>query len=118
MSRPNIVFILADDMGYGDFSAFNEGRTHTPAIDSLVSDGICLTHHYAAAPACTPARAALLTGRYHHRTGAIDMRELMGLSRLSLKETTIADVFKANGYATGLVGKWHNGAIGRMHTRL
>ena len=116
MKKPNILMIVADDMGYGDFGLFSEGRTSTPAIDSLSREGICLTQHYAAAPVCTPARAALLTGRYHHRTGAIDMRELRGLSRLSLRETTIADVFQSNGYVTGLIGKWHSGTIGvRYH---
>jgi len=111
----NVILILADDMGYGDFGVFSEGNACTPNLDVMVSEGVCFPHHYSAAPVCTPARATLLTGRYHHRTGSIDMRELRGLSNLSVKETTIADVFKQNGYATGLIGKWHNGTIGKKY---
>ena len=109
--RPNIVFVLADDMGYGDFGLFNP-RARTPALDQLAGDGVCLTQHYSAAPVCTPARAALLTGRYPHRTGAIEMRSIRGLDRLALDERTVADLFRGLGYATGLVGKWHTGVYG------
>jgi arylsulfatase A len=108
---PNIVFVLADDMGYGDFGCFNGGISQTPAIDQLVAEGVCLTQHYSASPVCAPARASLLTGRYPHRTGAIDTLELRGLDRLALRERTIADLLRAAGYVTGLVGKWHNGAF-------
>jgi arylsulfatase A-like enzyme len=112
MTRPNVVFIMADDMGYGDFGCFSEDRVQTPTLDHLVREGVCLGQHYAAAPVCTPSRAAFLTGRYPHRTGAIDMRESRGLDRISLRERTIADQFTAAGYSTGLVGKWHSGSIG------
>jgi arylsulfatase A-like enzyme len=70
--RPNIVFILADDMGCGDMSLFNGGLSQTPVLDALAGEGVCLTQHYSASPVCNPARAALLTGRYPHRTGSID----------------------------------------------
>lgn len=109
--RPNIVFILADDLGYGDFSAFNGGLSHTPTLDALLGESICLSQQYTASPVCNPSRAALLTGRYPHRTGSIDTLEWRGLERLALRETTLADVLKAAGYATGLVGKWHLGAF-------
>jgi arylsulfatase A len=109
--KPNIILILADDMGYGDFGIFSDGSPKTPALDQLVKDGVCLTQHYSASPVCAPARAGLLTGRYPHRTGAIDTLEARGLDRLSLKEITMADIFKSAGYVTGLVGKWHLGAI-------
>ncbi len=109
--RPNVVFILADDMGYGDFGVFNDGRSRTPTLDGLVKEGVCLTQHYSASPVCNPSRAALLTGRYPHRTGSIDTLEWRGLDRLALRETTIADLFRNAGYATGLVGKWHLGAF-------
>ena len=108
--RPNIVFILADDMGYGDFSAFNNGLSRTPTLDGLMTEGVCLTQQYAASPVCNPSRAALMTGRYPHRTGSIDTLEYRGLERLALRETTLADVLKRADYATGLVGKWHLGA--------
>ncbi len=115
MARPNIVMIMADDMGYGDFGQFNNGLTHTPALDQLSGDGVCLTQHYSASCVCTPARAGLLTGRYPHRTGAIEMRSIRGLDRLALRETTVADLFKRAGYATGLVGKWHTGVYGAAY---
>ena len=109
---PNIVFIMADDMGYGDFGMFNAGRSQTPAIDQLAREGLCLPQHYSASCVCTPARAALLTGRYPQRTGAIEMRSIRGLDRLALREITIADLMRRAGYATGLVGKWHTGVYG------
>ena len=113
--RPNIVFILADDMGYGDFSAFNGGLSSTPTLDALIRESLCLTQHYTASPVCNPSRAALMTGRYPHRTGSIDTLEWRGLDRLALRETTLADVLSAAGYATGLVGKWHLGAFDRRY---
>ena len=109
--RPNIVLIVADDMGYGDFGCFNYGASKTPVLDQLVGEGICLTQHYSASPVCAPARASLLTGRYPHRTGAIDTLETRGLDRLALRERTIADLLRQAGYVTGLIGKWHNGAF-------
>src|SRR3954454_10217044 len=98
-------------MGYGDFSCFNGGVSSTPVLDDLVSNSTCLTQHYSASPVCAPARASLLTGRYPHRTGAIDTLEGRGLDRIALSERTLADLLSAAGYATGLVGKWHNGAL-------
>ena len=110
-NKPNIVFILADDLGYGDFSAFNGGMSSTPTLDALIEEGVCLTQQYTASPVCNPSRAALMTGRYPHRTGSIDTLEWRGLERLALRETTIADVLSGAGYATGLIGKWHLGAF-------
>jgi arylsulfatase A len=109
--RPNVLVVLADDMGYGDFGLFNEGRSRTPHLNELARAGLCLTQHYSGSPVCAPARATLLTGRYPHRTGAIDTLHGRGLDRISLSEITIADVFRTAGYRTGLVGKWHNGAL-------
>jgi arylsulfatase A len=108
--KPNIVFILADDMGYGDFGAINGGLSNTPTLDHLMAEGIRLTQQYTASPVCNPSRACLLTGRYPHRTGSIDTLEWRGLERLALRETTLADILRSNGYRTGLVGKWHLGA--------
>ena len=110
MSKPNVVLILVDDMGYGDFSAFNGGLSHTPVLDGLIDEGVCLTQHYCGSCVCAPSRAALMTGRYPHRTGAIDTLDARGLDRLALREVTMGDTFQAAGYATGLVGKWHLGA--------
>jgi arylsulfatase A len=102
MARPNILQILVDDMGYGDFGLFNGDRCHTPTLDHLAGTGICLTQHYSGSPVCAPARASLLTGRYPHRTGAIDTLEGRGLDRLALCERTAGDLLQAQGYATGL----------------
>ncbi|MCD6405282.1 MAG: sulfatase-like hydrolase/transferase [Planctomycetes bacterium] len=111
ITKPNIVFILADDMGYGDFGALNGGLSRTRALDQLMAEGVCFSQQYTASPVCNPSRACLMTGRYPHRTGSIDTLEWRGLERLALRETTLADVLKSAGYATGLVGKWHLGAF-------
>ncbi|MEO5634647.1 sulfatase-like hydrolase/transferase [Gaiella sp.] len=109
--RPNVVIVVADDMGYGDLGLFNDGRSSTPHLNAIAAEGVCLAQHYSGSPVCAPSRAALLTGRYPHRTGAIDTLQGRGLDRIALSETTIADLFRSAGYRTGLVGKWHNGAL-------
>lgn len=109
--RPNIIQIVVDDMGVGDLSRENGGASSTPRLDALADEGVRLTQHYSGSPVCAPARAALLTGRYPQRTGVIDTTEARGLDRLAVEETTLADDLRATGYATGLVGKWHNGAF-------
>ena len=116
--RPNILFILVDDMGYDDFGCFSEGRVRTPALDHLATKSLCLSQSHTASPVCNPSRAALLTGRYPHRTGSIDTLEWRGLERLALRERTLADILNRSGYVTGLVGKWHLGAFDpRYHPR-
>ncbi|MGA9638420.1 sulfatase-like hydrolase/transferase, partial [Flavobacterium sp.] len=107
----NIVQIVADDLGFGDLGHFNGGVTHTPNIDRLFQKGATFTNAFSASAVCAPARAALLTGRYPHRTGAIDTLEGRGLDRIALRERTAADAFGAAEYRTGLIGKWHNGAL-------
>ena len=109
--KPNVVLMYADDMGYGDFGAFNDGYVRTPNLDQLMNESLCFSQHYSGSPVCAPARAALLTGRYPHRTGAVTPQEVRGLDRIATSEATIGDEFKAAGYATGMVGKWHNGAL-------
>ncbi|HEX6972531.1 MAG TPA: sulfatase-like hydrolase/transferase [Limnochordia bacterium] len=112
MSRsPNILLILADDFGYGDLGAFGNPHVSTPHLDALAAQSLRPRQHYSAAPVCAPARAGLLTGRYPHRTGAIDTLETRGSDRLALSEVTLADLLRDHGYATGLFGKWHLGAF-------
>ena len=108
---PNVILILADDMGLGDISVLNGGLNRTPNLDKLLKKSVYFSRAYSASPVCTPARAALLTGRYPHRTGAVtlNMQRYPELNRIHKDETTIADVFKENGYVTGIIGKWHVG---------
>ncbi len=115
MRGPNVLQIVVDDLGAGDIGALNGGCTRTPAIDRLMDEGVRLAQHYAASPVCSPSRAALMTGRYPHRTGAVSVVETRGLDRMALRERTLADRLRAAGYATGLVGKWHNGALDPLH---
>jgi arylsulfatase A len=111
MTRPNIIHILVDDLGYGDFSFFNKGISETPFLDQFIQESTCLSQHYTSSPVCNPSRASLLTGRYPHRTGSIDTLEWRGLERLDLDEVTMADILRDAGYRTGLIGKWHLGAF-------
>ena len=107
--RPNVIVFLTDDQGYGDLGIYGNTDLKTPHLDRLAQEGIRLTQHYSGSPICAPARASFLTGRYNHRTGALSVESNRGLDRMALREQTIADTFKAAGYATGMIGKWHNG---------
>jgi len=104
--RPNIIFILIDDQGYGDASCTGNPILKTPNIDRLYHEGIRFSDFHVS-PTCSPTRCAIMTGRHEFHSGVthtIDERE-----RMSLKATTIAQVLKSAGYATGIFGKWHLG---------
>lgn len=122
--RPNIVLIMADDLGYGDVGCYGCSDIRTPAIDSLAAEGVRFTTFYSNAPECTPTRTALLTGRYQHRVGGLECALGIGnvgryddairLRRthdmgLPVEETSIARMLKDTGYATAISGKWHLG---------
>ncbi len=111
LTQPNVILILADDMAVGDLGALNGGITRTPNLDKLLKEGLWFDQAYSASCVCAPARAALLTGRYPHRTGVVSLTldKEPELTRLKRDETTLADIFSANGYHTGLIGKWHTG---------
>jgi arylsulfatase len=109
---PNVILIMADDLGYHDLSCYGHPKIKTPVIDGLARDGVKLTSFYAGSTICTPSRMALLTGAYPSRLGwtkgvvGYMMPKRHGLSPDAL---TIAEVFKSQGYVTGLFGKWHLG---------
>jgi len=111
-ARPNIVIFLADDQGWGDLSLNGNTMLQTPHIDSLARDGVTLDRFFVC-PVCAPTRAELFTGRYHPRTGVRGVST--GLERLNTDEKTMADAFRAAGYATGAFGKWHNGSQWPYH---
>jgi len=109
--RPNIILIMADDLGYGELSCYGSTDIHTPNIDKLAAKGIKFTDFHANGPVCSPTRAALMTGKYQQRTGvegvitAANHRDV----GLSLDEITIAEELKKLGYNCGIFGKWHLG---------
>jgi arylsulfatase A-like enzyme len=105
-TRPNVVVILTDDQGWGDLSINGNTNLATPHLDSLARDGAKFDRFFVQ-PVCSPTRAEFLTGRFHPRGGVRDVST--GGERLNLDEKTIADAFKAAGYATACFGKWHNG---------
>ncbi|MFT7000324.1 MAG: arylsulfatase A-like enzyme [Spirosomataceae bacterium] len=104
--RPNVVLILTDDQGWGDLSLHKNPYVQTPNLDKMAAAGASFERYYVS-PLCAPTRASLLTGKYHLRTGVTSVTG--GYERMRSEETTIAEAFKANGYATGAFGKWHNG---------
>lgn len=111
-ARPNVVIFLADDAGWGDYSHSGNTQVSTPNIDSIAKEGVSLDRFYVC-PVCAPTRGEFLTGRYHPRGGVRGVST--GQERLDLDEKTLADAFKAAGYATGAFGKWHNGSQWPYH---
>ncbi len=112
-TKPNIVVIVADDLGYGDLSSYG-GPIRTPSIDALATAGTRFTDFHANGPVCTPSRAALLTGRYPQRAHLGDALSASSNAGLDASEVTVADVLKTSGYTTGIVGKWHLGHLAKF----
>ncbi len=112
--RPNIVFVLADDLGWGELGSYGQQRIRTPSLDRLASEGMRFTQHYAGNAVCAPSRAVLMTGRHPGRSPIRDNRavEPEGQWPLPLPELTLAEVLKKLGYATGATGKWGLGPSG------
>jgi arylsulfatase A-like enzyme len=123
-SRPNVVLILFDDLGWKDFSCYGNDFHRTPNIDAIAREGVRFTNAYATCPVCSPTRSSVLTGKYPARTGVTDWipgRAQWPSARLitprtpnqmKLEETTIAERLKQAGYATASIGKWHLGGEG------
>jgi arylsulfatase A-like enzyme len=125
---PNIIFILADDLGYTDLACYGSKYYETPHIDHMAAQGMRFTDGYTCGPNCQPTRAALLSGQYGPRTGVytvggIDrfdwrsrpLRPVDNVTQLPLKKITLAEALKSAGYATGMFGKWHLGQSPEYH---
>ena len=105
--KPNVIVVLVDDMGYGDIAAHGNPVIHTPNIDRLHSESARLTDFHVD-PTCSPTRSALMTGKYSHHVKV--WHTIAGGNHLRAGELTMADAFRANGYRTGMFGKWHLGS--------
>ncbi|KFO89057.1 Steryl-sulfatase, partial [Buceros rhinoceros silvestris] len=114
-SNPNVILLMADDLGIGDLGCYGNRTLRTPNIDRLAEEGVTLTQHIAASPLCTPSRAAFLTGRYPIRSGMAAFSQVgvflfsASSGGLPSEEITFPKLLKHRGYATALIGKWHLG---------
>jgi arylsulfatase A len=112
-SRPNIIILLADDLGWGDLACYGNESIRTPALDKLSAEGILFTDAYSSAPMCSPSRAGLLTGRNPGRAGIYDWIAPDSTHYLKKDEVTISRLLNEDGYQTAICGKWHlNGTMG------
>lgn len=105
--RPNIIYILADDLGYSELGCYGNRFNETPNLDRLAREGVRFTQAYAAAPVCSPYRAALMTGLYPARVGITDYLRPNAGQFLDTAYVTLPEALKRNGYHTGIIGKWH-----------
>jgi arylsulfatase A len=106
--KPNIIFFIADDLGYGDVGCYGQTKIHTPNVDRLAAEGIKFTQHYAGSPVCAPSRCVLMTGRHSGHSAVRDNREIKPEGQFPLPPgtVTLARLLQKNGYATGAFGKW------------
>ncbi len=104
---PNIIFILADDLGWAELGCYGNSFNETPNLDRMARQGVRFTEAYAAAPVCSPYRASFLTGQYPARHGILDYLRPNTASPLSVDHVTLAEMLSKNGYATCMIGKWH-----------
>lgn len=119
-ARPNIIFIVADDLGYADLSGYGRKEYLTPALDRLATEGVRFSQAYAAAPVCTPSRTAFMTGRYPARTRVGLWEPLTGQESdrtigLPVEHPTVSSLLSTSGYETALIGKWHLGPQPEHH---
>jgi arylsulfatase A-like enzyme len=109
--KPNVILIMADDLGYGDIGCYGSKQNPTPNLDALAKQGMRFTDYHSNGAVCSPTRAALMTGRYQQRAGigGVVTAKSHRDKGMAVEETTIADLLSANGYATAIFGKWHLG---------
>jgi len=105
--RPNVIIVLADDLGWAELGCYGNRFNETPHLDRMAERGTRFSHAYSAAPVCSPFRASLLTGQWPVRVGITDYLRPTESRHLPLELTTIAEALQSTGYATGLIGKWH-----------
>jgi arylsulfatase A len=107
-SKPyNVIYILTDDLGYSELGSYGNTFNETPHLDKMAAEGVRFTNCYASAPVCSPYRAALMTGKYPARLGITDYLRPNASQHLDTAEITLAEMFRSNGYRTGIIGKWH-----------
>ena len=111
-SRPNIILMMADDLGYGDTGFNGNEIIKTPHMDKMAADGALLRHFYAGGPVCSPTRGTVLTGRHYFRYGIFGAN----IGHLPAEEITLAGLLKSKGYATGHFGKWHLGTLSKTYS--
>lgn len=119
-SKPNIIYIYADDLGYGELGCYGQTKIQTPHIDQLAKEGIRFTQHYSSAPVCAPSRCMLMTGknpghtyiRGNYEMGGFEDEKERGQMPLHEGAYTIANMLKERNYATGMIGKWGMGVVG------
>lgn len=113
-SKPNIVFILADDLGYGDLGCYGQTKIKTPNLDKMASEGTRLTSAYSGSPVCAPSRSCLMTGQHTGHTTVRQNTSAIDKSRVPLlaEDTTVAELLKKAGYTTAMIGKWGLGEPG------
>lgn len=113
--KPNIVLILADDLGYGDLGCYGHPEIRTPNVDRMAAEGAKFTSFYSASALCTPSRAGLLTGRYPVRSGLVRVLFPNETFGIPASEVTLGESLRAEGYATACIGKWHLGDLPQFH---
>jgi len=111
-NHPNIILIMADDLGYGDTGFTGNPTIQTPNLDQIANEGAILTNFYSGGSVCSPTRGTFLTGRHHHRYGVFWANE----GHLPKEEITLAEILKEQGYATGHFGKWHLGTLSKIQS--
>ena len=111
---PNIIFIMADDLGYGDLGCYGQKIIQTPHIDQLAKEGMRFTDCYAGSPVCAPARSVLMTGQHSGHTTVRANHGRSGRVPLNKDDVTVAEVLKTAGYVTGMTGKWGLGEPGTV----
>ena len=120
LEKPNLIFILADDLGYGELGCYGQKVIQTPNLDRMAKEGLRFTHFYAGATVCAPSRSVLMTGQHHGRTRVRGNAGAQNPAAQALRpeDVTVANVLKAAGYATALIGKWGLGDVGAAESGL